>query len=137
MRVRAYVTPFLPLTLAVAISFSFAQAAFAQDLSAVSPPALALSGVVVPARLTLASAIDLALSRNSDIAAAQRELEASEGALQQGRARPNPELSYLLEDTRQATRTTTVQVNQAIEIGANAQRVSMPLSRGARPRPTI
>ncbi len=117
MRVRAYATPFLPLTLAVAISFSFAQAAFAQDLSAVSSPALALSGVVVPARLTLASAIDLALSRNSDIAAAQRELEASEGALQQGRARPNPELSYLLEDTRQATRTTTVQVNQAIEIG--------------------
>ena len=69
------------------------------------------------APLTLAAALDLALRANPDIAVARRELEATEGTVIQGHARPNPEVSYLLEDTRHATRTTTLQANQRIELG--------------------
>jgi cobalt-zinc-cadmium efflux system outer membrane protein len=69
------------------------------------------------APLTLAAALDLALRANPDIAVARRELEATEGTVIQGHARPNPEASYLLEDTHQATRTTTLQANQMIELG--------------------
>jgi outer membrane protein, heavy metal efflux system len=46
-----------------------------------------------------------------------REFEATEGSVIQGAARPNPELAFLLEDTRRATRTTTLQLNQPIELG--------------------
>lgn len=67
--------------------------------------------------LTLEAATTLALAANADVAAATRELEATEAAALQGRARPNPELSLTLEDTRSATRTTTWQLNQAIEMG--------------------
>jgi cobalt-zinc-cadmium efflux system outer membrane protein len=76
-------------------------------------------GKVEPAGpLDLASAIDLALSANPALAAAARELQAVEGAVIQAGVRPNPEISTLVEDTQQkATRTTTLQINQAIELG--------------------
>lgn len=45
------------------------------------------------------------------------EREASEGVAIQAGAWPNPELSTLVEDTRQATRTTTIQLSQPIELG--------------------
>ncbi len=67
--------------------------------------------------IALASAIDLALSANPELAAARRELEAVEGAIVQAGVRPNPEISTLVEDTRKATRTTTLQINQPIELG--------------------
>ena len=69
------------------------------------------------ATLTLPRALALAMSVSPELAVAQRELEASEGQVLQGGARPNPEVSLLLEDTQRATRTTTVQINQAIELG--------------------
>lgn len=81
------------------------------EAAAQSPP------IAEPARLTLRTALDLALSSNAELAVAQRELEASEGAVQQGGARPNPELGLLLEDTRKSTRTTTIQLDQPIELG--------------------
>jgi cobalt-zinc-cadmium efflux system outer membrane protein len=67
--------------------------------------------------LTLAEAQALALNHNPDLAHARLELQAQQGAEAQAGARPNPELSLLLEDTRRATRTTTVQLSQAIELG--------------------
>ncbi len=67
--------------------------------------------------LTLSEAIDRALKASPDLAVAQRELEASEGAILQGGVRPNPVIAYLQQDTRQATRTTTLQLNQPIELG--------------------
>ena len=67
--------------------------------------------------LSLQQALALAFAANPGLAVAQRELEAAEGPLLQGRARPNPELSALMEDTRPATRTTTIQLNQLIELG--------------------
>lgn len=67
--------------------------------------------------LTLEHALAQAMASNAELSAARRELEAAEGPVLQGGARPNPELSFLLEDTQRATRTTTWQVNQPIELG--------------------
>lgn len=69
------------------------------------------------APLTLDQALELALSRSYVVSAAQRELEATEGALQQAGVRRNPELSTSVEDTRSATRTTTVAVGLPLELG--------------------
>lgn len=67
--------------------------------------------------LSLAKAIELALQGNPDVAAATRQLEATEGQILQGRARPNPELAYSLEDSRSRTRTQSWQLNLPIELG--------------------
>ncbi len=67
--------------------------------------------------ITLAEAQARALTHNPDLAHARLELQALQGAQAQAGARPNPELGVLLEDTRAATRTTTVQLSQAVELG--------------------
>lgn len=78
----------------------------------------------VPA-LTLAQAMALALQHSPELRAAQQDVQASEGAVIQAGARPNPELQTLMEDTRAQTRTTTVQLAQPIELGGKrAARVS-------------
>ena len=103
-------------------------AAWAQNLPASAirisepPPAIAspVPGEAQTAgmpRLSLRQAVELALARSPDIAAATLEVEAGEGVREQAGAYPNPELSYLLEDTRRDTRTTTLQLNQPIELG--------------------
>ncbi len=95
---------------------------FAQTFDPVNG-GLATSGVVTPgntepaAPLTLEKALELALGANPELAAARRELEAIEGTVIQAQVRPNPELATLVEDTRRATRTTTLQLNQTIEPG--------------------
>lgn len=107
------------------VSFSFAVLAvtlFASTATwaqVASEPGRGLQPAVLEgtAALSLQQALALALSASPELAVAQRELEASEGPVLQGASRPNPELSFLLEDTRRATRTTTVQINQAIELG--------------------
>ena len=68
-------------------------------------------------RLTLAAALDLAFKANPEIAAARREAQATEGVIQQAGLIPNPELEPLVEDSKRETRTTTVQINQVIELG--------------------
>ncbi len=70
-----------------------------------------------PPSLTLPQALALALQHNPGLAAARADVDASSGARLQAQARPNPALSVLLEDTRRDTRTTTVQINQPIELG--------------------
>jgi outer membrane protein, heavy metal efflux system len=67
--------------------------------------------------MTLPLAEELALRSNADLAVAARELQATEGAVIQGGARPNPELAFLQEDLRRETRTSTLQLNQLIELG--------------------
>ncbi|MFJ3057029.1 TolC family protein [Herbaspirillum sp. NPDC087042] len=67
--------------------------------------------------LTLSSALALADAGNRALAAAQKEIEALDASLEQAGARPNPEFSALMEDTRKSSRTTTYQVNQPIELG--------------------
>ena len=66
--------------------------------------------------LTLPAALALAEGGNATLSAARHELAAQGGTLQQARALPNPELQTVLEDTRRATRSTTVQLNQLIEL---------------------
>jgi cobalt-zinc-cadmium efflux system outer membrane protein len=67
--------------------------------------------------LTLAEAIRLALSANPELAASYREVDAQEGSIVQAGVHPNPELASLVEDQQKATRSTTVQINQLIELG--------------------
>jgi len=67
--------------------------------------------------LTLANAIGLALQANPEISVANREREAIEGTQVQAAVRPNPSVSSTIEDTRNATRQTTLQLNQPIELG--------------------
>lgn len=67
--------------------------------------------------LSLDAALTTALAHHPDLRASLLEREASEGATQQASAWQNPELSSLVEDNRQATRTTTIQLSQPIEWG--------------------
>lgn len=69
------------------------------------------------ASLTLAAALQLAEAGNPTLSAARHELAAQGGTLQQAQALPNPELQTVVEDTRRATRSSTVQLNQLIELG--------------------
>lgn len=92
--------------------------AFAQGLP---PPSIggeaALQVLTAETPLSLAQAIAWALAGNPELAAATRQFEATEGQVLQGRARPNPELAYALEDTRSRTRTQSWQLNLPIELG--------------------
>ena len=65
--------------------------------------------------LTLDAAIRLALERNPLVAAAQREIEASEAHLLQGSLRPNPDFAYVAEDSRNVSRSSTAQIDIPIE----------------------
>ncbi len=67
--------------------------------------------------ITLQQAIDLAMQANTELGAARAEIEAVGATIRQAGARPNPELAFLLEDTRRQTRESTVQINQTIELG--------------------
>ena len=108
---------FVPLALAALFSPFFYTVARADDVPAIAAP------------LTLGRAQQLAQAHNSDLAVVRLELQAMEAAEMQAGARPNPELGLLIEDTRSATRTTTWQLSQAIELGGKrASRLSLAAS---------
>lgn len=67
--------------------------------------------------LTLELALEQASSRSPTIAAASKEVEATEGAVRQAGAWRNPELNATVEDTRSATRTTTATLDIPLELG--------------------
>lgn len=69
------------------------------------------------APLTLKAALELALAANPELSAAGRELEAVAATIMQAQVRPNPEISAFMESLPQATRTTTLQLNQPLELG--------------------
>jgi cobalt-zinc-cadmium efflux system outer membrane protein len=86
----------------------------------------------VPATpLTLQQAQADALVQHPALLAAQHEVEISEAGQIQAGARPNPTLSVELEDTRRATRTTTLLLAQPIELGGkrSARRQAADRSR--------
>jgi len=66
--------------------------------------------------IDLPTAIRLALDQPAARAAAH-EVAASEALVEQADRLPNPELSYLREGQQAGTRTTTVQINQPVELG--------------------
>jgi len=75
--------------------------------------------------LTLEQAHELAASKSFAVTAAQREVDANDGAARQAGAWRNPELNASVEDTQRATRTTTATVDFPIELGGKrAARVS-------------
>lgn len=97
---------------------------WAQSPTAPTAPVPVNAGQAAPP-LTLQAAISLAMASNAELVAARRELEAAEGPVLQAGARPNPELSFIQEDMRRATRTTSLQINQPIELGGKrAARIS-------------
>lgn len=110
---------FLPLGLA-ALFFNptFAQTFDAGRSALYDSTGARTSRITEPAApLTLKSALDLALGANAELSAAGRELEAVAATIIQAQVRPNPGISASIEDTRRATRTTTLQLNQPIELG--------------------
>ena len=67
--------------------------------------------------LTVDQALETAFANNPDLAAAQWETGIAQGERQQAGLIPNPEVSWEAEDTRRNSRTTTVMINQPIELG--------------------
>lgn len=67
--------------------------------------------------LDFPGALDATYRNNPDLAAAGRNIGIAEGERRQAGVIPNPELSWDVEDTRSATRTTSVQITQPIELG--------------------
>ena len=74
------------------------------------------SAATLPA-VTLQTSLAQAMAQNPSLRAAQQAVAASEGAMIQSQARPNPELAFSQEDTRRATRSSSLQWNQPIEVG--------------------
>lgn len=72
-------------------------------------------------QLSLRQAVEQALAHHPELAVADAEVQALGGASLQARARPNPELSFTQEGTKSPSRTTTVQINQPIELGGKRQ----------------
>lgn len=81
------------------------------------PALLAAMAPGISPALTLAEAHALARAHNPELAQARLELQALRAAELQAATRPNPELGVLVEDTRRATRSTTLQWAQPIELG--------------------
>ena len=101
---------------AAALLLSASGGAFSQGVS--QGPAVGVQAPQTAAEpLSLTKAIELALEGNPEVAAATRQFEATEGQVLQGRARPNPELAYSLEDARSKTRTQSWQLNLPVELG--------------------
>ena len=96
----------------------FVPCAWAQQAA---PTAATAATAAAAAPISLQTALALAMEHNPGLRAAAQALAASEGALIQSRARPNPELAYSQEDTRRETRSMTLQWNQSIEIGGKRE----------------
>lgn len=105
-----------------------AVAAFVVHPAWAQVPAPSGSGTITPAHmpalsseaagpLTLAAALALAMRASPDIAVSAREVDALDGSVRQAGIIPNPSIETTVENTRQATRTTTVQLNVPIELG--------------------
>lgn len=67
--------------------------------------------------LSLDSALAQAFANNPELAAARWEIDIAQGARQQAGLIPNPVLSLDAEDTRRDSRTTSVKLSQALELG--------------------
>ncbi|MGY2162522.1 TolC family protein [Pseudomonas tolaasii] len=67
--------------------------------------------------LTLDSALQAAIANNPDLAAAQWDIDIARGGRQQAGLIPNPVASVDVEDTRRDSRTTSIKLSQALELG--------------------
>ncbi|GAB2812643.1 TolC family protein [Comamonas piscis] len=106
--------------LAAALASALAPQAHA-DAPADVGPAPAMAAAQAAPSISLAAAWDKALAANPGLQAARYGAAAAEGLVLQSQARPNPELSVNIEDTRRETRTNTVQINQLVELGGKRE----------------
>ncbi|WAT29537.1 TolC family protein [Pseudomonas sp. GXZC] len=67
--------------------------------------------------LTLDSALQTAFANNPELAAAQWDIDVAQGGRQQAGLIPNPVASWDVEDTRRDSRTTSIKISQALELG--------------------
>lgn len=67
--------------------------------------------------LTLDSALQTAFANNPELAAAQWDIDIAQGGRQQAGLIPNPVASWDMEDTRRDSRTTSIKISQALELG--------------------
>ncbi|QGZ38030.1 cobalt-zinc-cadmium efflux system outer membrane protein [Pseudoduganella flava] len=109
-----------PLLTAVAAVFVLCRGPAWAEAQAPSPATL----------LDLPAALRLAAERDPTLRAAAHEVAASDAAVDQAGRLPNPELAYLREGQRAGTRTTTVQINQPLELGGKRQ-ARIALANGA------
>ena len=131
VRARPYCKSYPSLFgLAMAIACAFPATAATDSSSTFSAVAVAAESVTAqPAHrerewqntMTLAVAWDKALAANPGLQAARYGAAATEGAILQSKARPNPELAFTQEDTRSDTRSSTFQINQLIELGGKRE----------------
>ena len=120
---RTFLPPKTYLTLfafAVACSFS-ANAATTLDSPATANGHMASPEPGVRNTTTLAAAWGKALAANPGLQAAKYGAAATEGGILQSKVRPNPELAFSQEDTRSNARTSTMQINQLIELGGKRE----------------
>jgi len=103
----------LPLFVAVLFSHPVIAQTLDPSLGARSAEGAPVAGV----SLTLDEALSRAINANPSLRAAAHEVRAVDATVLQAKARPNPELQGLVEDLRNETRITTVQINQPIELG--------------------
>lgn len=126
----------VPLLCAALISPLASPLAQGQALAPDTSPTPALSAsspALTPApdatALTLDAAWQTALRRNPTLRAAQADVDASRGAIDQAGVLPNPTLDVEQEDTRRETRSTTVLLRQPFELGGKrAARVALAQS---------
>jgi cobalt-zinc-cadmium efflux system outer membrane protein len=108
---------FLPLCIGALGLPAFAQTATVSNISIERPNATALRLAEPAASLTLQTALGLAANANAELSAARHELQAVDAALLQAGKLPNPTIEFGVQDTQRATRETTVQITQPIELG--------------------
>jgi cobalt-zinc-cadmium efflux system outer membrane protein len=108
---------FSPLMLAALFTQPLFSAAQAVSSSPAAPAPARDPANAAPIALTLAAAIQLAFQHNPGLQAAARGVDIAAGQGIQASAGPNPELSFLSEGLRKDRRTTTVQINQVVELG--------------------
>ena len=112
----------LSLAAVVATAFIYpAQAASGWAYPSGTASSLPTSASPARAETSLAAAWGKALAANPGLQAARHGAEASRGAVLQSQARPNPELAYSQEDTRSSSRSSTVQLNQLVELGGKRE----------------
>lgn len=102
--------------------------AFGRIAAAAPPQAMPASPASPASALDLAGAIRLALAQPR-LRAAGHEVSASAAALEQAGRYPNPTLEYLREGEQAGARTTTIQLNQPIELGGK-RRARVALAEG-------
>lgn len=126
------VRPFIPLAFMALGLPAFAQITAvipdtATNRTVIDDTALPAEGATA---LKLARAIALAMQANPQLAGARHEVQAFAGTVLQAGLRPNPVLDVGQVDTRRATRETTAQLSQTIELGGKRTRRVDAAERG-------